>query len=56
DKQVHFKDYVTDLAQRYEQYTMLLNTAATDGGPLAILEAQTHGLPVISYRFHYGPS
>ncbi|MDE3316108.1 glycosyltransferase [Lacticaseibacillus zeae] len=56
DKQVHFKDYVTDLDQRYEQYTMLLNTAATDGGPLAILEAQTHGLPVISYRFHYGPS
>lgn len=56
DKQVHFNDYVTDLDTRYDQYTMLLNTAATDGGPLAILEAQTHGLPVISYRFDYGPS
>lgn len=56
DKQVHFKDYVTDLDERYGQYTMLLNTAAADGGPLSLLEAQAHGLPVISYRFHYGPS
>ena len=23
----------------------------TDGGPLALVEAQTHGLPVVSYRF-----
>ena len=54
--QVTFKGYQSSLADQYPQYALLVNTNLTDGGPLALVEAQTHGLPVVSYRFSYGPS
>ena len=54
--QVAFKGYQSSLADQYPQYALLVNTNLTDGGPLALVEAQTHGLPVVSYRFSYGPS
>jgi len=52
---VHLKDYQPDLEQRYDQYQLLLNADLVDGGPMAMPEAQAHGIPVISYRFNYGP-
>lgn len=53
---VTFKDYVPDLAADYDRYQVLTNTSLADGGPLAMMEALMHGLPVVSYRFNYGPA
>ncbi|MFB9769701.1 accessory Sec system glycosyltransferase Asp1 [Lactiplantibacillus modestisalitolerans] len=55
-QQVRLKDYQRPFATIYDQYQLLLNTALANGGPLAMQEAQAHGLPVISYRFNYGPA
>ncbi|WP_318766030.1 accessory Sec system glycosyltransferase Asp1 [Lactiplantibacillus carotarum] len=56
ETQVRLQDYQPNLAQRYDDYQILLNTAIANGGPMAMQEAQGHGLPVISYQFNYGPS
>ncbi|WP_137625456.1 glycosyltransferase [Lactiplantibacillus pingfangensis] len=53
--QVHLKDYDPKLVEKYDNYQLLLNTELVNGGPLAMPEAMTHGVPVISYRFNYGP-
>ncbi|AVK64132.1 poly(glycerol-phosphate) alpha-glucosyltransferase [Lactobacillus sp. CBA3606] len=52
---VHLMGYQPDLAQRYTSYQLLLNAALANGGPMAMPEAMAQGLPVISYRFNYGP-
>jgi len=52
---VHFLDYHPDLEDRYDDYQLLINTDLVDGGPMAMPEAMSHGIPVISYRFNYGP-
>jgi len=52
---VRLMDYQPDLAQRYDQYQVMLNLDLVDGGPMAMPEAQAHGIPVVSYRFNYGP-
>ncbi|MFC6293728.1 accessory Sec system glycosyltransferase Asp1 [Lactiplantibacillus daoliensis] len=54
-QQVHLKDYDPHLADHYDDYQLLLNTELVNGGPLAMTEAMAHGIPVISYRFNYGP-
>lgn len=52
---VHLLDYHPDLETRYDDYQLLLNTDIVDGGPMSMPEAMSHGIPVISYRFNYGP-
>ncbi|MFC6181656.1 glycosyltransferase [Lactiplantibacillus daowaiensis] len=52
---VHLIDYRPDFADQYESYQVLLNADLANGGPLAMMEALAHGLPVVSYRFNYGP-
>ncbi|WP_318765975.1 accessory Sec system glycosyltransferase Asp1 [Lactiplantibacillus carotarum] len=54
--QVRLLDYQRPFDARYDNYQILLNTALANGGPLAMQEAMSHGLPVISYRFNYGPA
>lgn len=53
---VTFRDYVPNLTDFYDGYQVLINTSLADGGPLATMEALMHGLPVVSYRFNYGPA
>ena len=53
---VHLMDYHADIEDRYDDYQILLNTALADGGPMAIPEAMSHGIPTVSYRFNYGPA
>lgn len=53
---VQLCDYQPDLERHYDDYQLLLNTALADGGPMAMPEAMAHGIPVISYRFNYGPA
>ncbi|WP_407885825.1 accessory Sec system glycosyltransferase Asp1 [Levilactobacillus sp. N40-8-2] len=53
---VFFKDYVVDLADRYDDYQVLTNMSLADGGSLAMMEALMHGIPVVSYKFNYGPA
>lgn len=53
---VVFKDYVPDLQDAYDHYQVLINTSLADGSPLAMMEALIHGIPVVSYKFNYGPA
>lgn len=52
--QVTFKDYDPQLAQKYDHYQIMVNMSLADAGPLAMLEAMSHGIPVMSYPFNYG--
>lgn len=53
---VTFAGYTADLAERYDDYQVMVTVAASDGGPLGMYEALSHGLPVVSTRFDYGPA
>lgn len=55
EHQVSIHDYTPEIAPVYDHAQILLNTGLANGGPLAMQEAQAHGLPVISYDFNYGP-
>ncbi|WP_125572706.1 glycosyltransferase [Levilactobacillus huananensis] len=52
---VTFKDYDPELIQKYDTYQVLVNMSIADGGPMGMLEAMSHGIPVVSYPFNYGP-
>ncbi|WP_367294749.1 accessory Sec system glycosyltransferase Asp1 [Levilactobacillus yonginensis] len=56
DGSVTFMDYVPGLDKLYDQYQVMTNMSMADGGPLAMQEAMIHGVPVISYKFNYGPA
>ena len=53
---VEFKGYTQDTDSVYNSAELLLLTSTFEGFSLAILEAQSHGVPAISYNINYGPS
>ena len=53
---VQFKGYTQDTDSVYNSAELLLLTSTYEGFSLAVLEAQSHGVPVISYNINYGPS
>ncbi|QCZ48605.1 Glycosyltransferase [Levilactobacillus brevis] len=53
---VTLNDYTPGIESEYDHYQVLVNMAFADGGPVAMAEAMMHGLPVVSYRFNYGPA
>jgi poly(glycerol-phosphate) alpha-glucosyltransferase len=52
---VHFTDYTPDLTAVYDNAQVFALTSQVDAEPLAMIEAQIHGLPLVSYNFNYGP-
>lgn len=53
---IHFCGYKTDLTQVYETADIEVLTSSFEGFAVALLEAQAHACPVISYDINYGPS
>ncbi|MDA5387835.1 glycosyltransferase [Loigolactobacillus backii] len=52
---VTFHDYTRDIAAVYNQAQILVLASRSEGFSLAILEAQSHGLPCVSFAAKYGP-
>ncbi|MGV0168367.1 glycosyltransferase [Furfurilactobacillus sp. WILCCON 0119] len=52
---VTFAGYQAAMDAVYDDAQVLINTARGDAQPLAMMEALTHGVPVVSYDSLYGP-
>ncbi|WP_414950203.1 accessory Sec system glycosyltransferase Asp1 [Levilactobacillus brevis] len=53
---VKFKGYTQNMDSVYNQAKLMIMSSRFEGAPLSIVEAQSHGVPVISYNTHYGPA
>ena len=53
---VQFKGYTQDMETVYNTAELLVLSSRYEGAPLAIVEAQSHGVPVIAYDINYGPA
>lgn len=53
---VTFVAYTPDLTSVYNNAQLMLISSRYEGFGLALLEAQSHGVPAISYDVNYGPS
>ena len=51
---VHFMGYVNDMNYIYDDAQLAVATSRYEGFNLSLLEAQSHGVPVISYNINYG--
>lgn len=54
--QVSLKGYATDLAKVYDTAMVSVLSSDVEGLPLALIEAQSHGLPIIARDVIYGPN
>ncbi|WP_137596823.1 glycosyltransferase [Paucilactobacillus kaifaensis] len=52
---ITFAGYQLNLEKVYDNAQLLLDTSSVDGQPLAMVEAISHGVPVLSYDYNYGP-
>ncbi|KRN58939.1 glycosyltransferase [Limosilactobacillus secaliphilus] len=53
---IHFCGYQHDLTAVYEDAQIEVLTSSYEGFAMALLEAQSHACPVVSYDINYGPS
>ncbi|AEV94943.1 glycosyltransferase [Pediococcus claussenii] len=53
---VKFKGYSDNIGAEMDKAQISTLTSSVEGFALAVLEAQSHGLPVVSYDIPYGPS
>ncbi|WP_373842077.1 glycosyltransferase [Limosilactobacillus sp.] len=53
---IHFCGYRHDLTSVYETADVEVLTSQYEGFAMALLEAQGHGCPAVSYDINYGPS
>ncbi|MFQ9706661.1 MAG: glycosyltransferase [Limosilactobacillus pontis] len=56
DTVVNFAGYQIDLAPIYDQAQLFVDASRIDAQPLAMGEALSHGVPVVSYDYRYGPA
>jgi len=56
DDSVNFKGYQPGVEEPYDTVQLMLDLGKRDGQPLAMVEGLSHGIPVISYNYHYGPA
>ena len=56
EKQVFIRQAVSDLPQTMQAYSMYLMTSHTECFPMVLLEAQSAGLPCVSYACPTGPA
>ena len=55
-KHVRFMGWTSNISKALHKATASIAVSQTEGFSLSILEALSHGLPVVAYRFRYGPS
>lgn len=53
---IHFCGYQHDLTDVYETAQIEVLTSSYEGFAMALLEAQGHGCPAVSYDINYGPA
>ena len=51
-----FHGYTDDVNSVYEDAQLLILPSRAEGLPLSLVEAQSHGLPIIANDIKYGPS
>jgi len=55
-KNICFCGSVSDMDSKYRQAAMYVLTSEMEGLPMVLLEAKSHGLPIISFDIETGPS
>ncbi|MCO6531397.1 glycosyltransferase [Lactobacillus sp.] len=53
---IHFMGYANQVDDIYDHAQLMLLSSLYEGASLVTMEAQSHGVPVISYDINYGPS
>lgn len=53
---IHFCGFAQDLDQVYNTAQLEVLTSKNEGFAMALLEAQAHGCPAVSYDINYGPA
>lgn len=53
---INFAGYQPDVDLAYDQAGLLMDASASDVQPLAMAEALSHGVPVVSFDYQYGPA
>lgn len=56
EKNIFLKGYKKNILSLYKNYSMYVFTSREEGCPMAMIEAQASGLPMISFNFKCGPS
>lgn len=56
ENSVSFCGYTTDVNAVYERAQLLILPSRAEGLPLSLVEAQSHGLPIIANDIKYGPA
>lgn len=56
EKVITFKGYTADVASIYNDAQLLILPSRAEGLPLSLVEAQSHGLPIIANDIKYGPA
>lgn len=51
-----FAGYQPDPSDHYDRAQLFIDTSRTDAQPLAMGEALSHGVPVVSYDYPFGPN
>lgn len=54
-ERVVLKGQVSDLYDRYKEYSMIVMTSRYEGFPMTLLEGMSKGLPLLSYDIKTGP-
>lgn len=52
---VSFAGYQPELGTAYDQAGAYVYTGESDAQPLSLVEALSHGVPVVAYKINYGP-
>ncbi|KIS03566.1 glycosyltransferase [Paucilactobacillus wasatchensis] len=53
---ITFRGYTNDVAEVYDNAQLLILPSRAEGLPLSLVEAQSHGLPIIANDIKYGPA
>lgn len=53
---VFFHNYIVDLSTAYQNASLFLGTSRYEGYGMAMVEALSYGIPIISYDIKYGPA
>ncbi|MDD6893139.1 MAG: glycosyltransferase, partial [Lactobacillus sp.] len=56
ENSVTFCGYTTDVNAVYERAQLLILPSRAEGLPLSLVEAQSHGLPIVANDIKYGPA